>query len=150
MDHNAALVPLYLGATHGYLSRPIDDTWSEAIGRYRAALESAIEYEVSRAPDSRVAMAHFVHQKITALMTQLTARLQTVLRDKQAATNDELVQTLHLQAKRLTGEIKVLLEVLQNAVSQKGLMKGLPAAPAAISTSLLSWVARVADFERAL
>lgn len=150
VDHNASLMPLFLGATHGYLSRSVDAAWSEALAKYRQALEAAIGYEETRSPESRMAMALFVQQKVTGLLTQLAARLGAILRERDTVGIDPAqAAALMAQAARLTQEMKSVVALWQEAFSKKRLLKDI-AAPGTATTSLLSWIARVADFERTL
>src|SRR4051812_39860502 len=53
VDHAAALSPLFLGASHGHLSRPVDKQWLDALKRYRVALSDAVIYEGKRSAGAR-------------------------------------------------------------------------------------------------
>jgi len=154
MDHNAVIGPLYLGAGHGHLARPVDKTWIEALERYRKAIDDAIAYEAKRTPIARATMVLSFARQVQTLMNNLAARLSAIAAEVSMNGNE----TTHTSGKLLVVELKRLNDTYGAMagpegiapLGEEGLSTGLAPQLDLLQRAYFNNIARWADLERAL
>lgn len=160
IDHAATLGPLYLGAGHGHLARSVDKSWSDALARYRKALDEAVSYESKRSAAARVAMALNFGRQLQTLMNNLATRVNAIVAELHTdVVAQQAKDTARTGGRALVAELQALNETFGRMVGPSGIARQRdddePAAALLqqldqLQRGYFNNIARFADLDRAL